>query len=194
MIIPPISYGRIAEAITFYDKLSYRYLNVPWVVSEESVNVTKPPEVRSFSIPIGHLVASGEQSFIEIRDDLCPGRRYQCVTPCFRDESVSEYQLSYFLKNELISVVWKDDDPADELEIMINHARSFFRLCYGIKESPVVVQTDIGYDINLRGIEVGSYGIREYKKFRWVYGTGLAEPRFSQVIALRDKETENDNI
>jgi len=32
------------------------------------------------------------------------------------------------------------------------------------------------------GVELGSYGIRECKFLKWIYGTGCAEPRLSQVI------------
>ena len=41
-------------------------------------------------------------------------------------------------------------------------------------------------DIEVDGVEVGSYGIREYKCgdkiYTWVYGTGVALPRFSKVL------------
>jgi len=30
-------------------------------------------------------------------------------------------------------------------------------------------------------IELGSYGIGSYENYKWVYGTGLAEPRLSQA-------------
>jgi hypothetical protein len=30
-------------------------------------------------------------------------------------------------------------------------------------------------------IEIGSYGMREYENFKWIYGTGMAEPRFSKA-------------
>jgi hypothetical protein len=44
------------------------------------------------------------------------------------------------------------------------------------------VKTDVGYDLEINGIEVGSYGRREVGDFTWVYGTGLALPRFSQAL------------
>jgi hypothetical protein len=37
----------------------------------------------------------------------------------------------------------------------------------------------------IKGYELGSYGIRKYKNlFQWVYGTGCAEPRLSIVEKL----------
>jgi hypothetical protein len=47
------------------------------------------------------------------------------------------------------------------------------------------VDTPVGRDINFNGIEVGSYGIREFEGFKWVYGTGAAEPRLSQAIGRK---------
>jgi hypothetical protein len=42
-----------------------------------------------------------------------------------------------------------------------------------------IVQTEIGHDIELNSIEIGSYGWRQHRDIIWAYGTGLAEPRFS---------------
>jgi hypothetical protein len=42
-----------------------------------------------------------------------------------------------------------------------------------------IVKTEIGHDIELNGIEIGSYGWRQNQDIIWAYGTGLAEPRFS---------------
>ena len=44
-----------------------------------------------------------------------------------------------------------------------------------------IVETDIGYDIEANGVEVGSYNRISAQGYTWVCGTGLAEPRFSQV-------------
>ena len=50
------------------------------------------------------------------------------------------------------------------------------------KNSVDVVPTKEGYDLMINGIEVGSYGLRMGNGYEWVYGTGLAEPRFSVAI------------
>jgi hypothetical protein len=47
-----------------------------------------------------------------------------------------------------------------------------------------IVKTNIGYDLELNNIELGSYGVRKYGQLHWVYGTGLAEPRFSKVCEI----------
>lgn len=38
------------------------------------------------------------------------------------------------------------------------------------------------YDLVYRGIELGSYGIRECEFLTWIYGTGVAEPRLTRVM------------
>ena len=170
-----IDYAKIAKAVSYYKNHGYEYIEVPWFVSQETIDVTRPPGARYFDTFAGHLVASGEQSFIEIRKTLKEGHRYQCVTPCFRDEAHDDLHRLYFLKQELILV---GEFGNKELADMIDTAMGFFDL-YG---DPKVVQTDIGFDIFINDIEVGSYGLRRHEDFHWVYGTGCAEPRLTQSL------------
>ena len=65
---------------------------------------------------------------------------------------------------------------------VLRDAATFFGLEGAI---PEIVETDEGWDINVGGIEVGSYGSRSIHDHLWVYGTGLAEPRFSQALRVR---------
>lgn len=182
-----INYELIAKAIHFYETYKkYKYIDVPWTVSKGSIDVTRPPGARPFFTHSGYLVASGEQSFLEIRRELCPGRKYQCVTPCFRDEKYDDLHFPYFLKNELIIPLWKDDSADEFVQQILKDAYSFFG-GYCNYPSPDTVKTDIGFDIVIAGMEVGSYGYREHEGFRWVYGTGCAEPRFSQAMIERDR-------
>jgi elongation factor P--beta-lysine ligase len=187
----PINWERISKAVSFYTQRNYQYIEVPWLVSRSSADVTRPVNAERFEVPTGNLVASGEQSFIEIMDELCPNRKYQCVTPCFRDEEYDEMHHPYFVKNELIVVLWKTDDEQIVLKNMINDAYDFFRQ---VSYSRVVMaKTDIGTDIEMAGVEVGSYGIRSNGKHRWVYGTGCAEPRLSQAV-LKCQQREDDEF
>lgn len=196
-----IDYKIIYEATEHYKRLGYNLIDVPWIVSEASVDSTKPPGATSFyvtdpgSTKKHHqcLVASGEQSFVEVRADLCPGRKYQCVTPCFRHEKYDELHLPWFMKCELILPLWKGDDVEKAVDTVLKDAYDFFRRYASYEGSPVKVRTDIGWDINMLGIEVGSYGYREYDGFRWVYGTGVAEPRLSYVRRKIDEEIDRRN-
>lgn len=190
-----IDYNKIGFAVDYYGGFGFKYIEVPWIVSEASVAATAPTGVRLFNTFAGELVASGEQSFIEIRHELmkAPGfpALFQCVTPCFRDEPIQDqYHKQYFLKNELIAVCHPTHDknhiPWAAIDFVIRNALAFFGK-FAKKEAIKVKSVPqensvVNTDIFINDIEVGSYGYRHYEDFCWVYGTGIAEPRFSQAI------------
>ena len=191
-----IDYNKIATAVEHYSKLNYKYIEVPWLVSKLSMAITAPPNVRLFSTFAGEMVASGEQSFLEIREELMKAdgfpALFQCVTPCFRDESIKDdLHLQYFIKNELIGVCHPSHDKHTEPWALINYvirnALAFFKKYaedVNVVDSPQS-NSIINHDITINGIEVGSYGYRHFGDFCWVYGTGCAEPRLSQVLAIK---------
>lgn len=192
-----IDYHKIATAVRHYGEAGFKYMEVPWLISKESMMITAPPDVRLFDTFAGSLVASGEQSFLHIRKLLLTAEEFpalfQCVTPCFRDEiNPDELHLQYFIKNELIGVLDakhdQDDIPWALLNFVIRKALDFYKI-YAYEESDNLKVVDVpmsnsvvNKDITIRGIEVGSYGYRYTDDFAWVYGTGLAEPRLSQVL------------
>lgn len=192
-----IDYNKIGFAVDFYTGVGFEYIDVPWIVSEKSVAATAPVGVRMFNTFAGELVASGEQSFIEIRKRLMGATGFpalfQCVTPCFRDEPVNDdLHLQYFMKNELIAVCHPTHDknyiPWAAIDFLIRNALVFFKKFVKDHDAIRVVSTPqdnsvVNTDILINDIEVGSYGYRHYEDFCWVYGTGIAEPRFSQAIA-----------
>lgn len=170
-----IDYSKIARAVEFYKDRGFQYIEVPWTVDKEVIDITKPKNFRYFDTFLGSLVASGEQSFLQMRNELPV--KCMCVTPCFRDEpEVDEIHRNYFMKVELIHTNPSDLDKA--YWDMLTLAREFFE----IYEFTDVVKTTEGKDIYINGLEVGSYGIRSFNNFHWVYGTGCAEPRLSQAI------------
>jgi hypothetical protein len=177
-----ISYRKLVKALEFYRSRGFGYIDVPWIVGDESYGVTKPANSRDFSTFAGNLVASGEQSFLDkMLAGKMPYGRSACITPCFRDELVQDqFHLQYFMKVELI-YFGKEERLARELDTMIEHARQFFSQYLGL-ENIQRVETPEGVDLMSQGIELGSYGIRRYKNYAWVYGTGCAEQRLSQVI------------
>jgi len=158
-------------------------------------------------------VASAEQSFLQMQMDAMAARQprlegsYCALTPCFRNEPVlDDLHQPYFMKLELIRWV-SDQDLTIYSEADMNRMIQLARIWYE-SEHPgdhpgddlqvrVVENNDpdhLGvtqaYDIVTAhtGIELGSYGIREHAKIgRWVYGTGLAEPRYS--VALEAEKT-----
>ena len=59
-----IDYEKITAAIYHYETKNFKYMEVPWFVSKESMQITAPAEAKLFSTFAGELVASGEQSFL----------------------------------------------------------------------------------------------------------------------------------
>lgn len=179
----PISYEHIGKAQSYYRALGYRNLAAPWLVSPLAIQPTLPEGARMFPTPAGVLVGSAEQSFIELmQNGVMPVGRFQATTPCFRSENeYNELTRLYFVKTELIWYMPEDVNLG--LDTLLNHAFScFFEL--SDVDTFEQVQTAEGFDIYFNGIELGSYGVRKMKEHLWVYGTGLAEPRFS--IAMRN--------
>lgn len=194
-----INWKRLSQAVPLYTALGYEYREVPWLVSSAADESTKPDNGASIvaweesTDRYGHMVmresgclpASGEQSFVQLLfDGLKPGR-YQCITPCFRVERrYTELTRPWFMKLELIEVA-----PAGialgDVEEVANDALTVMRQ-FAAKDTITARSTGPNsLDLDVNGIEVGSYGARQYNRgeFQWIYGTGLAEPRFSEAMA-----------
>lgn len=186
-----INYRLISDAIEHYKSCGFRQIDTPWRVSKEIMEITRPEFVPKNSGYVVHsnnktkeLVASGEQSFLYlIMKGYLPDGKYQTTTPCFRNENHDVYHKKEFLKTELIIV--NPVDVESELNNIISDAKSFFMKYIDsekIKIKKVECHSIINYDIEINGVEVGSYGLRKFKHISWIYGTGIAEPRFSRVI------------
>lgn len=178
-----VSWRDVSTAVSIYEAAGFQYVEAPWIVSTEAVEVTLPPDREGLNCPDGALVGSAEQAFIElmIRGQIVPGK-YVAAGPCFRDDPVDELHHRTFFKVELIELQrTKFSSPAAKVQEMAETALDLFQRLGA--EQAKIIKTSEGLDITLRGIELGSYGKRSYKGWHWVYGTGLAEPRFSMVIA-----------
>ena len=180
-----ISYKLLADAGDFYASAGYRPVAAPWVVSKEVMDITAPEWAACYPLADeGLLVASGEQSFLQLLTNgkLAPGK-WQCTTPCFRGDELAELHHRYFMKLELIST---RSTTKSELSRAVNLCNRFFKSYLPCNVVPTSRSEDIaGYDIVTDGgIELGSYGIREHPKVgRWLYATGCAEPRLTQAIS-----------
>jgi len=181
-----IDYRKISLALDFYESRGYQRVKVPWVVSPKAEMITGRdfPAVAS---DLGYHVASAEQSFLQmILDGRLPVGKFVACTPCYRDEQETEYSEKWFLKVELINYLGFDrtKNPEKSVKEILADAKNFLRKYLPAKAE----KTDIGFDlVSPDGIELGSYGWRRYGGFSWVYGTGLAEPRFSQCLAKRGR-------
>jgi hypothetical protein len=201
--VSTLQYARLLDAVEYYEKCGFKFIDVPWCVSREAVLMTRPPAVQGepFSYEAGGVklypVASAEQSFLQMQlDAIAAGTpitgSFCAMTPCFRNEPVlDDLHQPYFMKVELIS--W-DKTSAEDLSKMIAGSRLYIE-----NDDPglwvdVVKNNDVdpiarhqAYDIvsQLAKIELGSYGIRQHEKVgRWLYGTGLAEPRYSYAVVV----------
>lgn len=179
-----IDYLKINEAINFYEKKGFSYIEVPWFVSKEANDITGRG-YNNFKSQYGYHVASAEQSFLEmiLNKELSPGKYVAC-SPCFREEVEDETHSKQFMKVELIDFLGykkplKCENKNERYEEILNSAKDFFKKYIDFYEE----DTEEGVDIvSLEGVELGSYGIRSYKNFSWVFGTGVAEPRLSYSL------------
>lgn len=171
-----ISTQLIYNAISFYRDRGYEMATVPAVVDVDISEFTKPDGRLDMMHNEQAFVGSAEQSFLQLirNNEIDPGK-YMALTPCFRDEPVSnEMTYKIFLKLELIHI---GSSCCDDI---LDDARAFYNsegLCL------IKLTTGEGFDLvdETFGIELGSYGTRNFEKTVYAYGTGLAEPRFSYV-------------
>lgn len=176
-----INYQILADSQEFYEKAGYSVIETPWTVTRAISDITRPTYAKDFKLENRDkvLVASAEQGFLYLYNKgFLPKGKFQSISPCFRDEPFDTYHSKYFIKNELINTI---DVSEQSLEKMIEDARLFFQRYFPTKY-PVVVKTPQGFDLEVDKIELGSYGIRETKFLKYVYGTGVALPRLSRVI------------
>ena len=180
-----IDYSLIGQAQLYYKALGYTNIDTPWLVTPQAITATLPPNSMLVQSNFGCLVGSGEQGFIQMMIDgtLLPGK-YQTSTPCFREEKeYNDFTRRSFFKTELI---WykPDTDLKTAYDAVLNNALScFFEISNA--ETLNCVQTSEGFDICCNEVEIGSYGVRKWGDHIWVYGTGLAEPRFTLAVQRR---------
>lgn len=166
----------------------YVTCTVPLTVSKDIMEQTRQHE---YTKDMAHLdkfyVSSAEQSFLQlVNDKQINGGKYVAISPCFRDEpTLDESHFNIFLKIELFIHKGTVTD--------LNEMVDFCKLKFAVNSSIPLDHFEVEYtginqlDINLRisdseVIELGSYGIREFKGSHYVYGTCLAEPRYTYAV------------
>lgn len=178
-----INYKLLDESIKFYECRGFKRIESPWAVTKDIASITAPEKSTFFSITEKNkvLVASGEQSFLYLYNKgFLPRGRFQTITPCFRDDSFDETHTKYFIKNELIITDKVNDVILGDL---VDDAKDFANRYKKKGQKLEIVKTgDDSFDLVCDGIEIGSYGIRKCSYLKWIYGTGIAEPRFSRVL------------
>lgn len=180
-----INYARLGAAQKIFEEFGFQNIETPWLVSPQAIDATIPPGFRSFDSLFGCLVGSAEQGFIQLMSDgqLTPDTCYQSTSPCFRQEDeYNELTRQTFMKLELHW--YRPQEPRKAVQMML---RTVFDCYFEIApevERFDLIETPEGLDINLNGVEIGSFGVREWNGHVWAYGTGLAEPRFSLAMKL----------
>ncbi len=165
-----MNYERIAESIQFYQRRGYTWVDTDWIVSQQTIQTTFSGDLEKCHL--GYLVGSAEQGFIQLiqSGQICPGN-YVSAGPCFRfGDNGQPGKHPYFFKVELCSV-----GQTMQLAKIISDANTYLK--------GQVVPTEEGFDIEINGIEVGSYGSRNIDGMLWHYGTGLAEPRYTEATS-----------
>lgn len=180
-----IDYRKIADSIEYFENSGFARIESPWTVTKKIAQITAPENASYWSISEKNkvLVASGEQSFLYLYlKGFLPKGRFQSVTPCFRDELFDKIHTKYFIKNELIDT---ENVTEDNLVAIINDAARFFANYTSTDNIEIVDNDSGGMDIEINGIEVGSYGIRSCEYLKWIYATGCAEPRLTYAVNLK---------
>lgn len=171
------------SALEFYMARGYKMITVPMCVDWEAIEVTLPSD--RFAKHHGkdkYYVGSAEQSFYQLIQEyekngrpMSPHGSYMALTPCQRnEETFDDSHLEIFLKLELLSF---DRNPQFD-------AWDFFHKYRPSGDKMEIVQEkDTEVDIQLNGIEIGSYGQRTINGLTINYGTGLAMPRISYALS-----------
>ena len=173
-------YKYLADAQQFYTSMGYEPIKVPWRVSATAIRMTgaNPRE------PGGDVIGSAEQGFLQMILDgvIAPGE-CQSISPCFRDDVPDALHQPEFMKLELAII--GDDFSNFDMNIQDDALAFFMRYSDDICVNPE------NQDIELNGIELGSYGKKKIEHTTLHYGTGIAEPRFSYAL---ESESEGYHI
>lgn len=187
--ISPEALIRLGQMMNLWQSAGAVFIPLPWMASQEAVDATRPPERApntDIQTPFGFLVASGEQAFMDMASTLQEKQIYIGWSPCFRHEpSFDATHHYYFLKAEAFVRCSSSQAPL-EVDRVRNIAMLGFKTLLRLSNTNAQLefrQTAIhAYDIECNGIEVGSYGYRNYNGQTYVFATALAEPRWSEAL------------
>lgn len=183
-----IDFRFLCDSIAFYEKHAFVRIETPWTVSKAVSDLTRPQDLVPYQLEHNKkcLVGSGEQSFLYLYlKGFLPRGKFQTITPCFRDDQFDTLHSKYFIKNELI-VTTESEVNVKGLRCVLDLSRDFFAQYIDQSILTCVSTGEDQWDICCKGIELGSYGIRDVGYLRYIYATGCAEPRLSTVVKMID--------
>ena len=193
MITGPLSadsLGLLHRALLFWQQQGFVFVDLPWIIPGHFTRMTRPPERREISTFYGNLVASGEQSFLKLFQNkrLVAAPGYVGWSPCFRDEPwFDELHQFAFIKAEcFVPFQHRIAGKIALSQLLSKQQQLFISLAklHGSK-APIIEQEVVKHDqidLCLGGIEIGSYGVREFEGCQYLYGTALALPRFTTAL------------
>lgn len=178
------------EVIEYYSNIGYKHISVPTMVEADVMNSTLPPSAILDKKPEGTKqlfhVASAEQSFIQMLKNGWKPKDiyYQAVSACHRpfDKNKGELYQEWFIKLELFFY------NTSYLDLLSDALDLYSKDLFGDEDNSSkinVVHTNIGHDLIVENIEIGSYGARHInvggKYFEFSYGTGYVPFRVQKV-------------
>lgn len=188
----------LVAALRFWEARGATVIDLPWIVPSVITDITKPAGSTDSDITTkyGNLVASGEQSFLELvsAGKIKAGLKVGW-TPCFRDESTIDwFHKFYFMKVELFHAGCSD------YRDLLQGSLDFFKclhekMCIHLDAKiptyfEIIQESETQQDIYLNGLEIGSYGTRRVllpnksEPFLYSYGTAIAYPRFLHALGI----------
>lgn len=177
-----ISATLLFSAMSYFKSKGYKFITVPLLVDKDVSDFTLPTDRYAEKHSDEKVyVGSAEQSVYQlIKEGKDFPEKVLAITPCSRDEELLDNtHFKMFLKIELITF----GENNSHLEIL-EDVKSFYSTLYDGNIS-VIDMGDGTHDLEINGIEVGSYGRRSFLGRTVNYGTGLALPRFQQSINLK---------
>lgn len=192
-----IDYSLLSSASEHYTDLKFARIEVPWLVSKPISDLTAPLGANTYIVQkdTEHkqkaFIASGEQGFLYLinKGHIPSHGMYQTTTPCLRDDSWDATHMKGFIKLELIKYSTTENFKGIDMVFdLVDAAVSFFKKHVDESRLKIVASMEDSYcfDVTLDDIEIGSYGYRSCMFCNWIYGTGIAEPRFSRLVKQRE--------
>lgn len=182
-----IDYDLLNKAILYYQALKYTQIETPWIVSADASLTTAPSEDHCFITTRNeHFVGSAEQGFIHLMkynpEKIVPDKMYFSVSPCFRRDIPDETHSQGFIKLELFYHA-KNANTLDIEWEFIRDAKRLFEFLSIKKIETIINEKSQSIDLEYNGLELGSYGSRRLNDGSlWVFGTGIALPRFQLIM------------
>jgi hypothetical protein len=191
----------INKAINYYSKISnFQYIEVPWVVSEDILNITMPCFCEKQTNK--SIVASAEQSFLSeiLYNNLKPGF-YCSFSACHRPKDNINDGLHFPVFSKVELMHYSNTCLHKEGYLLMSIIETCKKFMEDIRKEKLFIvntvddarfgcDTIVSYDIETAsGVEMGSYGIRKMhdrNDINWIYATGVALPRIKYGITIND--------